>query len=112
MNLLLAALIGGVFCSGWNAAPTPKDKVDFLLTRKPVVIEKMKQKGTPQGNIDIFTVCYDRNILKLKDILDRDCNVERELSKFFKQQVDTSNQEFDHITEYILMCTTTEGREL
>jgi len=102
--------IVATFCTVWNTG-TVEDKNRFLMDRMPVIIQVMKKKDVPKGTIDLFSVCYEKNISNLREVLNRDCQIERALTDFFGAQVDTSNQEYEHITEYINVCTSPEGQE-
>jgi len=98
------------FCTVWNTG-TIEDKNKFLMDRRPVVIQVMKKKGIPQGTIDIFSICYEKNLSNLREVLNKDCQIERALTDLFGKRVDTSSQEYEHITEYINMCTSLEGQK-
>lgn len=111
--LLVASLVSDkpeTFCTNWNSG-TPAQKIKFLLEPEPKLLNHLKEKGLSDGNIATFKVCFEENIVRLRDVLDKDCRVEDALSRFFQAQVDTSDQEFQHINDYINMCTIPEGTQ-
>jgi hypothetical protein len=108
-TILYAQADKPTFCQEWNKG-TPAEKIQFLLGPEDKMLASLKDKGIPDGNIATFKVCFEKNIVRLKDTLDKDCRVEDALTKFFGQQVDTSSQEYDHMTDYINLCTTSEGQ--
>jgi hypothetical protein len=91
------------FCKAWD--DMPNTKTIFLLERiKEIKASLIENHNFSESMATAVAICYEKNVNILQNRLDSDCRAEKELTKFFGQQVDTSDQEFQDITDFINKC--------
>lgn len=92
------------FCQFWDTG-LQQDKIQFIFKRGPQIRDALTTKfPDKKAEIDVAMKCYDSEVTDLVATLDKDCKVEKAMSEFFKQQVDTGDQEMGDINDYINQC--------
>ncbi len=96
---------GGQFCSGWNRV-TDRERLEFLQSKTPVVMLGLKEPPHSLSDDDLskWAVCYEKRLPALKGTINQDCLIEATMSRFFRAQVDSSDQVYSHITQQINQC--------
>lgn len=92
------------WCQGWVQGTT-EQQFEFLASRRPMVLGVLNEKRPDKKTQNEAAMeCYITNIKDLKSKMDADCQVEKTLTSFFQQQVNTSDQEQSDIADYINHC--------
>jgi hypothetical protein len=92
------------FCQFWVTG-TQEQHVKFMLDREPLIHAALIEKFPDRKDaVDVAMKCYVEEVADIVGTLNKECSVEKALSDFFGNQVDSTDKEMEDITNFINQC--------
>jgi hypothetical protein len=92
------------FCQFWMTG-TQEQHVKFMMDREPKIHEALLVKFPDRKDaVDVAMKCYVSEVDDVVTTLNKECTVEKALSDFFGQQVNSTDKEMEDITAFINQC--------